>query len=255
MMSDETHKRMDCRRLMFGLLTVSACASGQPPSPAAVTVTPLVSTSDAAVAQTPTPATSSSSPPPQVKPGFIGVIDGSPWSARVLSHSATLADGTFGGLPGRAPKELPREISLILGRAEDKESFIFGLPVLSDMIGKHSFECGSPGCPRRFLITLRSADGKSAWMAMGPSAIEIVKYEDAAPQEKRLSFRFDLVLKPLRPPNAKSRHAVGAIENIIVIDIGGPVGLLKTEDEEIELLSSDHLPSALGPKDTRDAGR
>lgn len=243
-------------KLLASVLAVSAiagCSTSKQTEPleAKTAAAPPVAPSATMVASpAPTPAPSATPAPPPVAPapkaGFVATVDGKPWSAGPVRLTATLADSMSNEMPGM-PKGVtfPRSLSLDVERPEDGARIALHIDVVDRLVGKHACVCNKDTCSNDFQAHFYPPKGKPLFIAE-PSALEVVAFEDAGPDKKRISVRFDITVR--EAPGKKPVRVVGTLENAEVLDIGKPVGLLHSGGAPLEPLGVDCLPTNLRAK-------
>lgn len=195
-------------------------------------------------------ATTTAVSAPRQRPGFVALVNGTPWTARPPRYTASLMDSmvptmgafrraTTAGVPD------PREISIDVSRADDRERIVLNLKLVPGFMGRHAYECNATKCSPRFEGQLFRAGG--FFTTKQPSVIEVTKYEQIGPQQWRISLWFDLKLDAVGGPKGKPVRAVGVVENAELIDVGEPVGLLGGNPAEMDLLSVQSLPDGVRP--------
>jgi hypothetical protein len=207
----------------------------------------------ASVAALPDPAVdppASTDAPASTKAGFIAFANDARWDTAPAHYTATLADGLLPiALAARgdaATAAAPREIMVDFHR-HDGDRVTVRLKVVKDFVGRHRTVCNANRCSGDFEAQLYRASARELYWVRDGSEIELTKFARIDAQTARASFVLDLRFRSVRSAKSKPVRIVGAAENVDVIDIDAPVGLMQQHDAEMGVLGIEHLPERLRP--------
>ena len=171
--------------------------------------------------------------PKTPEPGFAATVDGVDWSDKA-TYAAYLMDK-----PNQTGPDILGKRNLVITLVRpDGESLSVRINWIDGMLtGEYPYFCDKKDCTDDYEV--RRSDGRGDWRHTQPFVLTLLRAEPIGTHALRVSVRMEGALtSPGGDKSAapKTQQLSLRIENVIVPDLGGAVGMVGTRPQSIPRL-------------------